>query len=188
MFSLYFILISVRKLSIRKIHSCDGSLNPLNSPPSLSNPPPWLLKIQHPWMGKFFASLSLQYIKWYIWLLHRHHLSITFCLHDYFTVFTILISENGVIACCRWNLKKNWKLVLSNARRGLSFLQNLNLPWKIEPPPPPPPPPRKPKGPLNSANFEPPFIFQTQHGQPTHHLGGGGGGGWNSIKRQIGIP
>ena len=32
-------------------------------------------------------------------LLHRLHLSITLCLHDYFTVFTKLIPANGVIAC-----------------------------------------------------------------------------------------
>ena len=35
--------------------------------------------------------------------------------------------------------------------------------------------PQKPKSPLNPANFETVFSFQTQNGHP-HHLGGGGGG------------
>ena len=42
---------------------------------------------------------------------------------------------------------------------------------KSKPPPGKLNPPQSKNSPLNPANFEPPFIFQIQNGQPTHHLG-----------------
>ena len=70
------------------------------------------------------------------------YLSITFWLHDYLTVFTILFSEMEYYPMLE---------------EGYSFFE-IKTPWKMYPP-------ANQKLPLNPANFGTPFIFQTQNGQ-----------------------
>ena len=74
-------------------------------------------------MGKFFVSLHI-----FISAVHKKvYLTNALCidiirLHDYFTVLTILFSENGVIACC-----------------SLIILKIGSFQCQKRPPPPPPP-------------------------------------------------